>query len=180
MTLPEKINTCRKRAGLSQEALAERLGVSRQAVSKWEIGDSTPELTKLPPMAEIFGVTVDWLLSEEDFPKETPPSAPEKSDAPSWVDNLPKNFKRLIKRFGWLGGLYISLLGLGPLFVGFAAKYTLRGMFSGFPQGTIPPAMAANSPVSIMASLFILIGTVAIVVGVVLALILRHWGRKNS
>ena len=40
MKLPEKILYCRKRAGLSQEALAERLGVSRQAVSKWETGGS--------------------------------------------------------------------------------------------------------------------------------------------
>ena len=40
MKLNEKIYTCRKRAGLSQEALADRLGVSRQAVSKWETGDS--------------------------------------------------------------------------------------------------------------------------------------------
>ena len=40
MKLPEKILYCRKRAGLSQEALAERLGVSRQAVSKWETGVS--------------------------------------------------------------------------------------------------------------------------------------------
>ena len=40
MKLPEKILYCRKRAGLSQEALAERLGVSRQAVSKWETGEA--------------------------------------------------------------------------------------------------------------------------------------------
>ena len=43
MKLPEKILYCRKRAGLSQEALAERLGVSRQAVSKWETGEALPE-----------------------------------------------------------------------------------------------------------------------------------------
>ena len=40
MKLNEKIHSCRRRAGLSQEALAERIGVSRQAISKWETGDS--------------------------------------------------------------------------------------------------------------------------------------------
>ena len=42
MKLNEKIYACRRRAGLSQEALAERIGVSRQAISKWETGDASP------------------------------------------------------------------------------------------------------------------------------------------
>lgn len=66
MKLHEKIYTCRKKAGLSQEALAEKLGVSRQSVSKWETGESVPEISKLPILANIFNVTTDWLLSESD------------------------------------------------------------------------------------------------------------------
>lgn len=66
MNLSEKIQICRKRAGLSQEALAEKLNVSRQAVSKWETGAAEPELSKLRALAAAFGVTADWLLSEED------------------------------------------------------------------------------------------------------------------
>ena len=66
MNLSEKIQLCRKRAGLSQEALAEKLNVSRQAVSKWETGAAEPELSKLRALATAFGVTADWLLSEED------------------------------------------------------------------------------------------------------------------
>lgn len=65
MTLAEKICVCRKKAGLSQEALAEKLGVSCQAVSRWENGEAVPEVGKLPALAREFGVTVDWLLSEE-------------------------------------------------------------------------------------------------------------------
>lgn len=74
MNLSEKIQRCRKRAGLSQEALAERLSVSRQAVSKWETGAAEPELSKLRALAAIFGVTADWLLSDEsaEFPADTP------------------------------------------------------------------------------------------------------------
>lgn len=180
MTLSEKICTCRKRAGLSQEALAEKLGVSRQAVSKWETGESSPELTKLPPMAELFGVTVDWLLSEEDFPQEEARSDPSSAGSPSWVDSLPKTLKGLVKRFGWLGGLYISLLGLGPILVGLFARYMNRRLFSGLPESMGGPSMIVNTPMTIMGGLFIVVGSVIVVVGLVLALILYRWGKKNS
>ena len=66
MKLNEKILYCRKRLGLSQEALAERIGVSRQAVSKWETGDAEPEISKLRSLAQVFGVTTDWLLSDAE------------------------------------------------------------------------------------------------------------------
>ena len=59
MNLSEKILYCRKKAGLSQEALAEKLGVSRQAISKWETGESVPELSKLVLLARAFDVTTD-------------------------------------------------------------------------------------------------------------------------
>ena len=59
MKFSEKIIWCRKKSGLSQEMLAKKVGVSRQAVSKWETGESEPEISKLKVLAEIFGVTVD-------------------------------------------------------------------------------------------------------------------------
>ena len=65
MTFGEKLTGLRKREGLSQEALAEQLGVSRQAVSRWEQGTTLPDGGKLLPCARHFGVTVDWLLDEE-------------------------------------------------------------------------------------------------------------------
>lgn len=65
MTLHEKIYILRKKNGLSQEALAESLGVSRQSVSKWEIGEATPEVSKLLSLSKLFGVTTDYLLNDE-------------------------------------------------------------------------------------------------------------------
>ena len=62
MHLSEKILLLRKQQGLSQEALAEQLGVSRQAVSRWENGDTTPGTDTLKLIAQTFGVTVDYLL----------------------------------------------------------------------------------------------------------------------
>lgn len=65
MKLNEKITYYRRRAGYSQQTLADLMGVSRQSVSKWETGDSLPEVTKLPQLAQLFGVTTDHLLSDE-------------------------------------------------------------------------------------------------------------------
>ncbi len=65
MTLAEKIIRLRKEKGWSQEELAGQLEISRQSVSKWEGGVSIPELDKIVRMSEIFGVTTDYLLKEE-------------------------------------------------------------------------------------------------------------------
>ena len=63
--LQENIYALRRKAGLSQEQLAERLEVTRQTVSKWEGGHSVPDLEKLRAMAAIFGVTLDELTGTE-------------------------------------------------------------------------------------------------------------------
>lgn len=62
--LSEKIYTLRRKSGLSQEQLAEKIGVSRQAISKWEGGLSVPESEKLIAISEYFNVTLDYLLKE--------------------------------------------------------------------------------------------------------------------
>ncbi len=62
MTLAERIKEQRKKAGMSQEKVAELVGVSRQAVTKWESGQSVPSTQNLFKLAEIFGTTVDILL----------------------------------------------------------------------------------------------------------------------
>lgn len=69
MRLHEKIYELRKKEGLSQEALAEKLGVSRQSVSKWETGEATPEVSKLLSLSKLFGVTTDYLLDDESEEK---------------------------------------------------------------------------------------------------------------
>ena len=62
MHVSEKILELRKASGLSQEALAEKLNVSRQSISKWETGESVPELERLVELSEVFQVTTDYLL----------------------------------------------------------------------------------------------------------------------
>ena len=69
--LSERIYQFRRNSGLSQEQLAEKIGVSRQAISKWESGISTPELEKLLALSECFGITIDELVKDEAFTQGT-------------------------------------------------------------------------------------------------------------
>lgn len=64
MEFSEKLMGLRRRQGLSQEQLADRLGVTRQSVSKWEGGAAMPELAKLVALSELFGVSVDYLVKD--------------------------------------------------------------------------------------------------------------------
>lgn len=76
MILADKIIDLRKKAGWSQEELAQQLGVSRQSVSKWEGAQSIPDIDKILQMSRIFGVSTDYLLKDEiELPAEEPAAA---------------------------------------------------------------------------------------------------------
>ena len=66
MTIGKRIATLRKEKGLTQEDIARKLDVSSQAVSKWENDQSCPDISLLPKLAKVLGVTVDTLLSGEE------------------------------------------------------------------------------------------------------------------
>ncbi len=149
MKLNEKIYYCRKKLALSQDALAEKIGVSRQAISKWETGAALPELDKLAALARAFDVTADWLLSEEEPegekmppPEEIPQTnVPQKPMYPAWVDDLPGFLGRTLKRYGWIYGVYLAVVG--GLFTGLGAigRYVANRMM-----------MSANSLMDSMSS----------------------------
>ena len=65
MTLGQRIQKGRKEAGLSQEELAEQLGVSRQAVSRWENDNGYPEMEKIIRLSQIYQVSLDYLVGNE-------------------------------------------------------------------------------------------------------------------
>nr|WP_326183852.1 helix-turn-helix transcriptional regulator [uncultured Oscillibacter sp.] len=100
MTFGERVQGLRQKAGLSQDALAEQLGVSRQAVSRWERDETMPETDKVVALANLFGVTTDYLLR-----KETPEAAPERSGADGGA-------LRLIRRKGYLLGWLPVMWGI--------------------------------------------------------------------
>ena len=64
MALTEKLARLRKANGLSQLDLAEKLSVSRQAISKWEVGTAVPTTDNLRVLSELYGVSIDYLLSD--------------------------------------------------------------------------------------------------------------------
>ncbi len=66
MEFNNKLYELRKQKGFSQEELAGRLNVSRQTVSKWEIGESTPDMEKLVAISDLFGVSLDELVKGEE------------------------------------------------------------------------------------------------------------------
>lgn len=70
MELYEKLTQARKAARLTQADVAARLDVSRQAVSRWESGQSKPSTEKLLALAKIYDVSLDWLCSDTDEPYE--------------------------------------------------------------------------------------------------------------
>lgn len=85
--LSDKIRELRKRSGLSQEELAERVDVSRQAVSKWELGSAVPTADKLVELADFFGVSLDYLMREgEATPQsfETPKRTGKRRKITAW------------------------------------------------------------------------------------------------
>lgn len=155
MKLNEKIFYCRRKAGLSQEALAEVLGVSRQAVSKWETGDAVPEISKLLSLAKTFEVTTDWLLSEEEPEEENAStnyyqeevnreageditSSAERFEqaADDWMERVPGILGKMVRKFGWIAGVYIAAGGAGFTMLGLIAKAMVNGMVNSFNSAT--------------------------------------------
>ncbi len=108
MTMGDRIRTCRERAMLSQEKVAELVGVSRQAVTKWEKDQSRPSCENLLRLAEVLGVTVADLTPEE------PPAAPPKR---------PAHLRTAARLFQ----LWIGLWLLGRLIFGLKHDFSVMG-----------------------------------------------------
>lgn len=105
--LGNRLYQLRRSRGMSQEQLAEQIGVSRQTISKWEVGGSTPDLPKLIALADCFEVTLDALAREED------PSAPESEPAVRPAAQRSDDTALKIQRITGLALLLLGALGLG-------------------------------------------------------------------
>lgn len=66
MKFQDKLQILRKENGMSQEKLAEKIGISRQAVAKWEVGESNPDLDKLIILSDLFKISIDKLVKDND------------------------------------------------------------------------------------------------------------------
>ena len=104
MTLREKLIVLRDKAGSSQMELANQLDVSRQAVSRWESGVTTPSTDKLKALAKIYDVSLDWLCNDESELLETSRVEAEGEETADTNKNADSYIERPIrKRAKWIG-----------------------------------------------------------------------------
>lgn len=118
MAIGEKIQLLRKMNNLSQERLAEKLAVSRQAISKWELGESTPDTEKIILLSRIFQVSADYLL-HDDINNDME------------IPAVKKNSELLKKQYG-LKTLFIITTGMViiGLLMSIVAQFTWQTIFS--------------------------------------------------
>lgn len=112
MQFSEKLMRLRRKAGLSQEQLADQLGVTRQSVSKWESGAAMPELGKLIALSEQFDVSVDYLVKNHLEEDPQPEKREQSARLEAKVDTLVRDYRR----------------SFGPVF-----QYTSKARLLGFP-----------------------------------------------
>ena len=118
MILADKVIMLRKQNGWSQEELAERLNVSRQSVSKWESGQAIPDLDKIIKLSNLFGVSTDYLLKEENEELEAGAGmALEDSEKPGRVVDVEEAeaFLEKTREFARMIGLGVALCILSPI-----------------------------------------------------------------
>ena len=97
--LGNRLRESRQKAGLTLEASAEALGVVRQAISKWERGDTYPTTDRLEKAAELYGVSVDWLFGQEKRIAEAPAIYyPGEAPATDEEMRLAMEFIRILRR----------------------------------------------------------------------------------
>ena len=113
MNFAEHLMTLRKQRGWSQEELGGQIGVTRQTVSKWEIGQSTPELEKLIELAKLFGMSIDQLVGLEESGKRREPWETSKRVSEVKSQGVYYEYISPIKVFG-LPLIHIRF-GFGPL-----------------------------------------------------------------
>ena len=131
MEFNNKLYELRKQKGFSQEELANRLNVSRQTVSKWEVGDSTPDMEKLVAMSDLFGISLDELVldkSPEPAPVEQVPVKSELySDIKKYV--LTDDNKKKVRK-----GAKIALIVFGIILAIDAISFVVYVAFNGLPK----------------------------------------------
>ena len=147
---PENLSQLRREAGYTQESLAEAMGVSRQAVSKWESGQAMPEAATLVDLADLLGCSLDRLMREE-LPGSLPTPVLPAEEAPDNGEGLYAAWCAQVDRFSAMvaAGVTLILLGL-------SATMALEGIW-GDRDGNALPLLGA---VAVAVFLFI-IGAIA-------------------
>ena len=154
MKFNEKVALLRKQKGMTQEALAFKLGISRQSVSKWETGECEPDLSKLKEIASMFEVSIDYLLNDN---YEDEVDKGDKTDS----YNVYNNYH--IEKNSWLLITIVSLIVLLVTFImSFFVKVDTGTDHSGF-LGFLETWTVESSIVKVFMVTSIIFGVIGIV-----------------
>lgn len=161
MTFGEKLQELRRKAGISQDSLAEKLDVSRQAVSKWERDEAMPETEKVVRIAQLFGVSTDYLLLDNARQAEPEPQPGYQQPA------APRSryYQDQLRRHGYKLGYILTAIGavicifsliayfvwpaMGGSFLGSASGWDTYGNYDNIQimidaVGELPPEMESS------------------------------------
>lgn len=196
MKLGEKIIISRKKQGLSQVDLADALGVSRQSISKWETDEAKPEISKLPTLAKVLNVSVDWLLSKEDMVDNKEDISSENNSLnkktlintyPDWIDKAPNFMKTAIKKYGWIYGVKLIVSGAIFTIFGIVARVLSHNFIFKGNNGLMADYLATSAfteinnqawtAFSTITGLIIGFGLIIMFVGIILTIILKRWAK---
>ncbi|MDD7515118.1 helix-turn-helix domain-containing protein [Ruminococcus flavefaciens] len=134
MEFNNKLYELRKQKGFSQEELANRLNVSRQTVSKWEVGDSTPDMEKLIAISDLFGISLDELVLD----KTSEPSSAAQSAKPDIYSEIKTDIKEKVltdsNRKKAKKGLKIAGIILGAILAIDIISFVIYVVLNGFPK----------------------------------------------
>ena len=131
MEFNNKLYELRKQKGFSQEELANRLNVSRQTVSKWEVGDSTPDMEKLVAMSDLFGISLDELVLDKSPEPAPVEQVPVKSELYSDIKKhvLTDDNKKKVRK-----GAKIALIVFGIILAIDAISFVVYAAINGLPK----------------------------------------------
>ena len=165
MKLSEKILYSRKRAGLSQEALADMVGVSRQAVSKWETGEALPETAKLAALGAALGAAKRWGWLAGVY----------LAVVGAIFTGMGALVRAMIKSM--VGSFSSATEGMSNFFNGMEMLVP-GGSSIALNTGKAAADLSVNNPVYIMGSGFMIFGLILLAAGVVLAIVLKRKSRS--
>lgn len=189
-TMGERIFLLRRMKGISQEDLARHIGVSRQSVSKWELGDSEPETAKIVELSRYFGISTDELLGMIDCKSNGNEIVPHKSTREKKARPLIQEgelrgilrlFGKGIKKHSYAFGYILMLYGAVILIFQLIGRAMLKGFLSnqqqmiGFGALMDPPGTSAFSG---FFTVLLFLGIVLVVGGFILSLILKKKFKK--
>lgn len=150
MILADKIIELRKKSGMTQDELAEKLGVSRQSVSKWEGAQSTPDLNRILKLSEIFSVSTDVLLRDElDLESSASPDSTPYISAPDETEpalrqvsmSEASEYLKANKRRSFLIALGIAVCVFSPMVIVFFDIFSLSDLGAVLMFGLIAAAV---------------------------------------